>query len=159
MRLSGDIGQDGQNTESFARAAQGNVERCGVGVRIGRHIGAEAGFVAVIEDPLRDGFLGGRHGQQIGGAAAEGELAILGQKYHDACAEDFLGERGGGSGGLKNAGFPGELARQAVQGFGASLANGGMGRVVSKSRGLGADHQRDDQHPGEGKHVLIIGNS
>ena len=135
-----------------------HAEECRARSRWHGRIGAQSGFVTVIEDPLRDGFLGGRHGQQIGGAAAEGELSILRQKYHDAGAEDFLGERGGGSGGLKNTGFGGEPAGQTVQGFGAGLAHGGLARVLPQSGGLGADDQRDRQHPGKGEDVLIIGD-
>ena len=65
---------------------------------------------------------------------------------------------GGGSGGFENPGFPGELAGQAVQSFGAGLANGGVGRVLLEPSSLGADDQRDDQHTGEGKHILIVGD-
>src|SRR5690349_17624266 len=149
------VGQNGQDSEGFTRAWQGQVKGGGGWQRIG----TKPRFVAVIEDPLGDRLFGWRYGKLVRSAAPEREPAIFGKEHDGACAEDIFGQGRRRAGGFEYARLSSQAAGEAIQGFRAGLALYRVRGLHADARCELADDQGNGEHACEGEHVLIIGNS
>ena len=144
---------DAEHAHDPPRGAQRQVEPLGRGQRIGRL----AGHAALIEDPLGHRLLAGveEEGDALGCPLGEAPGLVRQQEQHLA-QENRLNVAGRGLEDLVAFRRRRQVAAHGVEGRRALLPlPGGLG-LLAQAHGEGGDHQRGDEHHGEGQQVLGV---